>query len=100
MKTIEEVKEILEYSEKYNIWENPTKKVNENTNGDECEYCGRKCGKNPLTVHITTDGTCLPNDVTEDDLDLVKEQSQGGWNIGSECAKKLFGKDIDKYCTR
>ena len=49
-------------------------------------------------VHITYEGTCLPNDVTADEINEI-EQSQGGWNIGRSCAKKLFGKDIDKYTT-
>ena len=97
MKTPEELKAILEYSRKYNIWANPKRpRVVEDT--CNCEYCGRKCGENPLMVHITYEGTCLPNDVTQEEIDTV-EQSQGSWNIGRSCAKKLFGKDIDKYTT-
>ena len=55
-------------------------------------------GKLLPLVHITYEGTCLPNDVTREEIDTV-EQSQGSWNIGRSCAKKLFGKDIDKYTT-
>jgi hypothetical protein len=89
-----ELRAILEYSRKYNIWGNP--KRPDVTDTCNCEYCGKKCGGSPLQVHITYEGTCLPNDVTRDEINEI-EQSQGCWNIGNSCAKKLFGKDIDKY---
>src|ERR1035437_1366951 len=78
------------------IWGNP-KRPDSNYIQDGCEYCGKKHGKNPLYVHIMTDGTILPNSITEEDLDIIGEQSQGCWALGSGCAKKLFGDKIDLY---
>lgn len=92
MKTAEEINSILKESRKFNIWANPNRK----SNTDGCEYCGKKTGENPLYVHVTYVGTCVPNDVTEEELENV-EQSQGCWPIGSECAKHLFGDQIAKY---
>ena len=85
----------LEYSTKYNIWSNP--KRPDDTQDYECEYCGRKCGKSPLYVHINTDGTCIPNWITETILESCGYQTHGCFPIGQSCAKKLFGKDIDLY---
>ena len=96
--SIEEIKKAIKDSEKYNIWENPKRNWNLQTNSGDCEYCGKKCGKNSLYVHIATDGTCLPNGIDEDMVNSTGEYtSQGSFAIGSSCAKKLFGKDIDKY---
>ena len=95
MRPVPELKAILDDSRKYNIWSNPKRK--ETTDTCDCEYCGRKCGKTPLTVHVTVRGTCLPNDFTIEELESIGEESQGGWSIGSECAKKLFGKDLERY---
>ena len=88
---ITELKSILEYSKKYNLWSNPNKKEIIYNDEEKCEYCGKKLGNNRLFVHITTDGVCLPNSIN------IIDQSQGCFPIGSECAKKLFGKDLDKY---
>jgi len=92
MKTKEEIISALQNSRKYNIWANT--KVNPGSGC--CEYCGRKTGKAPLYVHVTYMGTCIPNDITEDEVNQV-EESQGSFAIGSECAKKLFGSEIAKY---
>ena len=93
--TIEELKETLKNSRKFNIWNNPKTK-GKSTEFDNCEYCGKKVGKNPLYVHVTYVGTCLPNDVTEEEINQV-EESQGCFPIGPECAKLLFGSEILKY---
>lgn len=98
MKTIDVIKNILDESRIYNIWDN-TDRPGDIESGC-CEYCGKKHGKSPLMVHVTYRGTCVPNDITEDDLRLVGEESQGCWAIGSTCAKKLFGKNIKKYTER
>ncbi len=99
MKTTEEIEIALYESDKrgYNIWSHPKRKATDPIMGDECEYCLRKCGKNPLYVHITIDGTIIPNEITEKDLKLVKEESQGCFPIGITCAKNLFGGDLEKY---
>ncbi len=97
-KTLEEIKNILAISRKFNIWDNP-KRPNEVQEGC-CEYCGKKHGKTPFMVHVTILGTCVPNNITEEDLSRVNEESQGGWAIGSTCAKKLFGEKILEYCTK
>lgn len=80
---------------KVDIWSNPKRPDQVDT--DCCEYCGRKCGNNPLYVHVTINGTILPNDISEEDLGLVEMHSQGCWAIGNECAKKLLGDKIDQY---
>ncbi|HRH54573.1 MAG TPA: hypothetical protein PLN38_14695 [Chitinophagales bacterium] len=69
----------------------------EGTQENECEYCGKPCGKNPLHVHIMTTGIVVPNDITEEDIAQIGQQSQGCFPIGNGCAKKLFGKQIEKY---
>lgn len=94
-KTKEEIlKSINEF--KVDIWSNPKRPDSNDIQGG-CEYCGRKCGKNPIFVHINTDGTILPNTITEDDLDVVGMQSQGCWPLGKGCAKKLFGDRLPLY---
>jgi len=94
MKTNTEIKSILDASRKYNIWSHPAHK----TVGDNCcEYCGKKHGKNPLYVHVTWRGTCVPNDVTEEELSAFGEDSQGCFPIGSTCASKMFGTEINNY---
>lgn len=80
------------------IWANPKRK--KQTQSDECEHCGKKVGKNPLYAHIMTNGIIVPNDITEKDIDLIGEESQGCFPLGNGCAKKLFGKKIDKYTKR
>lgn len=103
MKTIQEINEALKESDSkgYDIWSNPKRRPADTTKGDECEYCLRKCGKNPLHVHITTDGTIVPNDITEEDLERAGHESQGCFPIGTGCAKSLFAaEDIEKYTFR
>lgn len=80
---------------KVDIWSNPNRPRDVQEN--HCEYCGKKCGKNPLWVHINTEGTILPNTVSETDLDLVGMQSQGCFPIGRGCAKNLFGNKLELY---
>jgi len=70
---------------------------------EQCEYCGKKVGgkTNTRYVHILTSGMILPNGVDEDAInelqDEIGDQSQGCFAIGSECAKKLLGKQIDEF---
>lgn len=94
MKSKEELLQILSESRKFNIWNNPIRP--EDVQTGKCEYCGRSLGKNPLYVHVTFMGTCIPFDITETEIETV-EQSQGCFAIGSGCAKKLFGAEILKY---
>jgi len=69
-----------------------------------CEYCGKhsKDGEGNY-FHIMTNGIIIPNSIDQqivNDLDeagLINAQSQGGFAIGSTCAKKLLGKDLDFY---
>lgn len=98
MKTTKEIQQVLLESKKYNIWNNPKIK-GKHTEFDNCEYCGKPVGKNPLYVHVTYMGTCLPNEITEDEVNEF-EQSQGCFPIGPECAKALFGPEIEKYTKR
>jgi hypothetical protein len=82
---------------KVNIWSNS--KRPDDVNGG-CEYCGKAHGKNPLYVHITVAGLIVPNSITEEDLKQVGEESQGCFPIGSTCAKKLFGSNINLYTSK
>ena len=49
---------------------------------NSCVLCGRIVGKNSWFVQQSTDGTILA-------ADYEGEESQGFWEIGSECAKKF-----------
>ena len=60
-----------------------------NLNDDACTECGRKVGKNPLYVHVSTSGKILP-------LDLDSKDSQGCWPVGSECAKAFDPKVLTR----
>jgi hypothetical protein len=95
MKTEIELQEILTRSRQFNIWANP-KAYNKVTRVGDCEYCGKKVGANPLYVHVTYTGTCLPNSVTAEEINDV-EESQGSFAIGSGCAKQLFGSELSNY---
>ena len=61
-------------------WAEP--KSNVKASDDYCVVCGKKMGKNGYYVHLSIEGTILP-------LDYEGSQSQGCWNVGSECAKKF-----------
>lgn len=91
----EQTVELLEKSRQFNIWGNPNKHPKANQQ-NACEYCGKKHGAMPLMVHITYVGTCVPNGVTEKDLEDI-ESSQGCFAIGSTCAENLFGSEMKKY---
>jgi hypothetical protein len=52
---------------------------------DSCVQCGRKTGKNPYRVHVSTGGAIL-HPASDADGGIV---SQGFWAVGSECAKKF-----------
>lgn len=88
-----------------NIWSHPKGPRGGRDEADEncCEYCGKPVGgkKNTRYVHVLTNGKILPNEITDEEvIECAKEigdQSQGCFAIGSECAKKLLGKNIDKY---
>ena len=94
---INQIQQLILNSKKFNIWSNPNRP--DDTQEGCCEYCGKKTGNNPLYVHVTVDGTCVPNILDENMVNLV-DQSQGGFIIGQNCAKKLFGKEITNYTTK
>jgi hypothetical protein len=70
---------------------------------NQCEYCGKEVsGKsNTRYVHINTGGQILPNGMTDEDIaDYEKQtgnQSQGCFAIGSECVKKVLGKNVETH---
>ena len=70
MKTETELQEILTRSRKFNIWSN-AKTYNKSTGIGDCEYCGKKVGENPLYVHVTYKGTCLPNSLTAEEINYI-----------------------------
>lgn len=55
-------------------------KSNVKPEDDYCIVCGKKMGKNGFYVHLSIDATILS-------FDYEGSQSQGCWNVGSECAK-------------
>lgn len=71
---------------------------------DCCEYCGKfsKEGDGQY-FQILTSGLIIPNKIEESiiwDLHnngLIEDQPQGGFSIGSTCAKKLLGKELKNY---
>ena len=81
------------------IWSNPNR-PDSTIQADECEYCGRVVGENPLHVHISTSGIVMPTGISAEDLEKVGEESQGCFPIGNGCAKKLFGNKIEQYTFR
>ena len=100
MRTKEEILKIANPL-KVNIWSHKRRLLDDLvTNTDECEYCGKKLGKNPLYVHVTIEGICVPNGITEKELELIGLLSQGCFPIGNCCAKKLFGAEIGNYTFR
>lgn len=52
-------------------------------NSNQCSLCGRKLGKHPQMIHYLTNGKITSK--SEHEVD----NSQGYFEIGSECAKKL-----------
>jgi len=56
---------------------------------DSCCVCGRIVGKNSFYVQLSIDGTILAPD-------YEGEESQGFWEVGSECAKKFDSKNLVK----
>jgi hypothetical protein len=80
------------------IWSNPKRKSATQTS--DCEYCGKKAGKNPLHVHIMTNGIMVPRKIKEKHLDKIGQQSQGCFPIHDECAKTVFGGAVENYCFR
>ena len=94
---INEIEDLIVNSIEYNLFNNPNRP--DYIKDGCCEYCGKKLGNNPLFVHITVDGTCVPNNLTEELVNLV-DQSQGCFPIGSNCAKQIFGKKIKEYTSK
>jgi len=74
----------------YEAW-NETPRMKENggeamINGGCC-ICGKKVGKGSALVHMDTSGNIIPplkEGQNEEDVD-----SQGCWDIGSECLKRV-----------
>lgn len=52
-------------------------------NTNQCSLCGKKVGKSPMLIHYLTNGNITSK--TENEVD----NSQGYFEVGSECAKKL-----------
>lgn len=57
-----------------------------------CTACGRKVGASVLVVEVSIDGdVILPGDPRSGGMD-----SQGCWDLGSECAKRVLTADERK----
>lgn len=73
----------------YINWAEP--KSNVKASDDYCVQCGKKMGKNGFYVHVSISGAILPLDYDSENPD-----SQGCWNVGSECAKAFDSKVLGK----
>lgn len=88
-----------------NIWSHPKgARGGKDEYNDVCEYCGKKSkdGKGHY-FSILTSGVIIPNSIDENiiwdlsNLGLIKYQPQGGFAIGSTCAKKLLKEKLSFY---
>ena len=57
---------------------------NQSGEHDSCVQCGRKLGKKPYFVEVSTSGQIMTGGKSVDGA-----QSQGCWGVGSECAKSF-----------
>lgn len=57
---------------------------------ESCVQCGRKLGKNAYLVEVSIEGMIITG------TEVAEGQSQGGWGVGSECAKKFDKKVLVK----
>lgn len=88
-----------------NVWSHPKGPRGGKDDMDNvCEHCGKHSKDGDGGYYsILTSGTIVPNWIGEDMLwelykkGLIKDQPQGGFAIGSTCAKKLLGKQADYY---
>jgi hypothetical protein len=88
-----------------NIWSHPKgPRGGKDEYDNVCEHCGKysKDGDGKY-FQILTSGNIIPNRIDEKivwDLynsNLIEDQPQGGFAIGSSCAKKLLGKELEFY---
>ena len=57
--------------------------------GEGCTICGRKTGNNAKLVHLSIDAQVIS-------WDYEGPESQGGWPVGNECAKKFVKGVLNK----
>jgi len=89
-----------------NIWSHPkgSRGGKESEIDNCCEYCGKfsKDDKGKY-FQILTSGLIIPNRIDERliwtlyELNLISDQPQGCFSIGSTCAKKLLKDKLDFY---
>lgn len=70
-----------------------THKMNTRTGHDGCYLCGRKVGKISYMIHMSVDGDLLPFWQGQDH----DSNSQGCFQIGSECMKKLPKQFVENW---
>ena len=88
-----------------NIWSHPKgARGGKDYHDDCCEYCGKKIKDDKVDYfHIITSGVIIPCSIDEEiiydlyNANLIKDQSQGCFPIGSTCAKKLLGDKVEFY---
>lgn len=88
-----------------NIWSHPKGARGGRDEMDNCcEYCGKfSKDEDGNYFQILTSGIIIPNRIDENivwdlyKLGLIKDQPQGGFKIGSTCAKKLLGNKLQFY---
>lgn len=88
-----------------NIWSHPKGARGGKDELDNCcEYCGKfSKDEDGQYFQILTSGLIIPNSIEESTIwelynnGLIEDQPQGGFKIGSTCAKKLLGKKLNEY---
>lgn len=74
------------------LYESPLKSRNEKRYGDVnvCICCGKPLRGNPPAIHMNTAWEVVhPSISVEDCLEQTGHESQGYFDIGPECAKKM-----------
>lgn len=88
-----------------NIWSNPKgARGGKNEVENCCEYCGKfsKDGDGNY-FQILTNGLIIPNKIDESliwdlyNINMIEDQPQGCFAIGSTCAKKLLKDKVNFY---
>jgi hypothetical protein len=88
-----------------NIWSHPKgARGGKDEIENVCEYCGKRSKDGEGNYfNVLTSGVIIPNRISEKilwdlyDMKMISDQPQGGFSIGSTCAKKLLGDKLEFY---
>jgi len=105
-KTQQQALELIRQAEilNANIWSHPKGARGGRSNLDNvCEYCGKHLKDDKRKyVSILISGLLIPSSIEENVIWQLSEKGlcdepQGAFAIGSNCAKKLLGKELINY---